>query len=337
MVLENGLQLSDSEEIDSQIKKALDINPHPYVVVRCITFNHVKYIKECLDGFVSQVTKFKFLVIVHDDASTDGTSDIVKEYAEKYPDIIVGLCDKTNRYSEKSLGWLMDAATNEFNPKYVAICEGDDVWINPNKLQLQVDYMDKNDSCVMCHGDYIVINGGKKKRIIDNSEPYFAPGHIISYGICTLTTLFRYAEYKKCPQYKRNHNWLMGDLPLWIELSRFGEFHYLDEVLGAYRVLPNSASHSSNCEQIIRFWQSANDIIEFYCKEYNYEYEPRSLKSLYLEIQKQCCGNRDIEQAKKYWKEGSRNKANSLKAYFFYFINIHKLYWVLNLIYKILR
>lgn len=121
----------------------------PLVTIRCITYNHEPFIRRCLDGFVMQKTNFPFEAVVHDDASTDGTADIIREYAEKYPHIIKPIYEKENLWSKRdgSLQRVMDAA---MRGKYVAMCEGDDYWIDPNKLQTQVDFMEAHPEYSMC-------------------------------------------------------------------------------------------------------------------------------------------------------------------------------------------
>lgn len=115
----------------------------PLVSIRCLTYNHAPYIRQCLDGFVMQKTNFKFEAIVHDDASTDGTADIVREYATKYPDIIKPILETENQYSKHdgSLKRIMNAAISP-SAKYIAMCEGDDYWTDPYKLQKQVDFLE---------------------------------------------------------------------------------------------------------------------------------------------------------------------------------------------------
>lgn len=118
--------------------------PQPLMVtIRCCTFNQEPYIRDCLEGFVMQKTNFRFEAIVHDDASTDGTAAIIKEYAEKYPDIIKPILETENQYSKHdgSLGRIMNEHTHG---KYVAYCEGDDYWIDPLKLQKQVDFLESH-------------------------------------------------------------------------------------------------------------------------------------------------------------------------------------------------
>ena len=119
------------------------------VSVLCVTYNHAKFIRRALDGMVMQKTDFPFEVIVHDDASTDGTADIVREYAERYPDIIVPIFQTVNQFSQGGM-----IARRFLWPRirgtYVAFCEGDDYWTDPQKLQLQADWLDAHPSSGLC-------------------------------------------------------------------------------------------------------------------------------------------------------------------------------------------
>lgn len=119
-----------------------DIN-QPVVSVRCITYNHENYIAQALDGFLMQKTNFPFEVIVHDDASPDRTADIVREYEKKYPAIIKAIYQTENQYSKRD-GTIERILNEACKGKYIALCEGDDYWIDENKLQMQVDVMEEN-------------------------------------------------------------------------------------------------------------------------------------------------------------------------------------------------
>ena len=119
------------------------------VSVLCTAYNHEPYIRDCLDGFVNQKTDFKYEVIIHDDASTDKTADIIREYEAKYPDIIKPIYQTQNQYSQGvRIGKVF------FHPrikgKYMAWCEGDDYWCDEHKLQIQVDYMEAHPDCTLC-------------------------------------------------------------------------------------------------------------------------------------------------------------------------------------------
>lgn len=117
------------------------------VTIHCLAYNHEPYIRECLEGFVMQKTNFRFVAIVHDDASTDKTADIIREYEAKYPDIIKPIYEAENQYSKRdgTIDRTMDEAIAATGAKYVAMCEGDDYWTDPLKLQKQVDFLEEHE------------------------------------------------------------------------------------------------------------------------------------------------------------------------------------------------
>lgn len=336
MVLDNGIEIKNSEIIEAAIRNAKACRARPRVAVRCITYNQEAFIAECLEGFVSQKTDFPFVAVIHDDASTDNTPAIIDQYATMYPNIIMPVCDNQNRHTEHTLSYVMDILIDAYQPDFIAFCEGDDYWTDPYKLQKQVDYLDAHPECVMCHGDHIVINGQKRKTPPHyDDEPFFGPGHIHVYPITSLTAVYRYTAYKNTPKHAYNKNWLMGDTPLWIELSREGKFHFIPEVLGAYRFLSNSASHSADCSKIVKFWESENEINRFYSELYGFTYHELPRNTLYRNIQKQCFKNRDQVQARKYWKEAKNYHANDIVCFLYYLSNILGARWIINLAYKL--
>ena len=125
------------------------MNDQIMVSICCTAYNHEKYIRRALDGFVSQVTDFKYEVIVNDDASPDKTAEIIREYEKKYPDIIHGIYQTENQYS-KNVNITEKILFPAVKGKYVAICEGDDYWTDPSKLQRQVVALEKNKDCFFC-------------------------------------------------------------------------------------------------------------------------------------------------------------------------------------------
>lgn len=118
------------------------------VSVSCIAYNHITFIQQCLSGFMMQKCSFNFEVLIHDDASTDGTQDIIREYEKKYPDIIKPIYQRENQYSKgvDVFGLNISRAKG----KYIALCEGDDYWTDPYKLQKQVDFLESHPDYVMC-------------------------------------------------------------------------------------------------------------------------------------------------------------------------------------------
>ncbi len=124
----------------------------PLVSICCITFNQKAYIKDCIDGFLMQKTNFNFEILIHDDASTDGTQEIISEYELKYPNLIKAILQLENQYS-KGIKPLVKYIFPIAQGKYIALCEGDDYWTDPFKLQKQVDFLETNPHVGLVHTD----------------------------------------------------------------------------------------------------------------------------------------------------------------------------------------
>lgn len=209
------------------------------VSIRCFAYNHERFIRQCLDGFVMQKADFRFEAIVHDDASTDNTAAIIREYAEKYPDIIKPIYETENQYSKHdgSLTRIMNAHTRG---KYVAMCEGDDYWTDPYKLQKQVDFLESHPDYVMCSHLFDVYNE-RNKQLQKNDESSFTGK---SYDLDTLingewyfqplTVLFRFDAYDR--EHFASYG-LSMDVILYYELLRRGGKGYcLPDVMAVYRI-----------------------------------------------------------------------------------------------------
>ena len=227
----------------------------PFVFVRCLTYNHEKYIEDALKGFVMQKTDFPFLAVVIDDCSTDGTADIVRRYEAQYPDIIKGIYlphnfrsrgeDKRPYYQE-----YIDKAT------YWAECEGDDYWTDPLKLQKQVDILEADGTLMACCTDCSVVDkqgvllkekrGGVVKDDVGgryNLRDFFRDNH--QYP--TLSVVYRRAHTREVQQkYAHTINAFLGDWTLWICLLIYGDMYFLNEVTCAYRINPTSVTHTVN-------------------------------------------------------------------------------------------
>lgn len=216
------------------------------VTIRSLVYNHEPYIRQCLDGFVMQKTNFRFEAIVHDDASTDGTADIIREYAEKYPDIIKPILETENQYSKHdgSLARIMNEHTHG---KYVALCEGDDYWTDPYKLQKQVDFLESHPDYSLCFHNAIVHyeNSNEADHIFsDFKEGDIERRDLISNWIApTASFVFRkdilYSDlYSKV---KTSNKLVYGDLPLIITASYIGKIYGFDRIMSVYRKQPQGA------------------------------------------------------------------------------------------------
>ena len=217
------------------------------VSIWCITYNHEPYIRQCLDGFVMQKTNFRFEAIVHDDASIDGTAAIVREYAEKYPDIIKPIFETENQWSKQD-GAIDRIMEESCTGKYIALCEGDDYWIDPLKLQKQVDYLEGHPKCTMtCHRGALFSNYTRKmvgevycrhnNGQLDTEDVINKTGLYIP----TCSILCRPFLIKCTPDYCKNCG--IGDYPLQIFAAMNGNIYYYDQVMSVYRI-DNSGSWS---------------------------------------------------------------------------------------------
>lgn len=146
------------------------MNNEIMVSVCCLAYNHSKYIRQCLDGFVNQKTNFKFEVLIHDDASTDGTQDIIREYEEKYPEIIKPIYQTENQYS-KGVKVTKVYQFPRAKGKYITTCEGDDYWCDDNKLQMQFDFLEKHPDYSACVHNTMILNcrTGEERVKVENA------------------------------------------------------------------------------------------------------------------------------------------------------------------------
>ena len=250
------------------------------VAIYCLVYNHESYLRDCFEGFVMQKTNFRFVAVVHDDCSTDNSVAIIREYAEKYPDIIKPIFEVENQYSKQdgSLDKILQESIYKINTKYVAFCEGDDYWTDPDKLQKQVDFLEANPQYGMVHTQASVYVQEKnsygneiKGRDVSSFEQL-----LCNCTIATLTVLIRrellvqYYDEINPKQYR----WLMGDYPLWLYCATKAKIHFIPEITATYRKLANSASHSSDLRKELRFWESSHNIQLYYAAK---EHVPASL------------------------------------------------------------
>ena len=228
------------------------------VVVHCSTYKHESYIEDALKGFVMQKTNFPFCAIVIDDGSPDRTPVIIKQYAASYPDIIKPILLGENHMQH---GMSRNPYFEEWHKrtKYIALCEGDDYWTDPHKLQKQVDFLEKNEDYVLVHTDKYVEFGADGVRCTcpHSSEGENVNSLLKANTIATCTTLYRVATYHKISELLssicRNNHLPMGDYPLWLLLAEYGKIAFLPDFTAVYRVLSESASHTRNVKKAVAF------------------------------------------------------------------------------------
>lgn len=244
----------------------------PLVTICCITYNHAAYIRECLNGFLMQETNFKFEVVIHDDASTDETQSIIKEYCEKYPNVFSPIFQHVNQYSRGIKSIIQTFCVPKFRGKYIAMCEGDDYWIDPYKLQKQVDFLESHPDYGMCYTKVKRYNQQNKKYIdVWGGANETMDKLLIENTIPTLTAVFHKAIYDKylTEIHPSKRGWLMGDYPIWLYFAQNSKIKFTNETTGVYRICTESASHSNDIEKIIRFNNSYHDIRTWYNSRQN--------------------------------------------------------------------
>lgn len=251
------------------------MNVNPLVSIKCLVYNHEPYLRQCLDGFVMQKTNFTFEAIVHDDASTDGSAAIIREYAEKYPNIIKPIYETENQYSKRdgSLSRIMNAAIHP-DVKYIAICEGDDYWTDPYKLQKQFDFLESHKDCglVSTRVKHYIQSVDKMCMVpMDKSlHTYVFDDFIRGNRIAALSVLYRKTLYFKYLNdiNPLNRKWLSGDYPMWLYFSYYTKIVVLPDVCAVYRVLPESASHSNDFHKRLRLSIYRKTIRDFYLNKF---------------------------------------------------------------------
>lgn len=229
----------------------------PMVSVVCSTYNHIDYVRSALDGFVMQKCNFPIEVIVHDDASTDGTAEVVREYAERYPELITAILQTENQHS-KGVS-LLTTMCAKGTGKYMAICEGDDYWTDPLKLQKQVDALEAHpevDICTAC----TALSADEKivgKCAPSDKDTVFTPEEVILGGgefVGTCSIVIRTDLMLTMPEYRKI---LSCDYTTQILGSLRGGMLYLSDCMSVYRTFAKgswTASYHANRDRRVAFY-----------------------------------------------------------------------------------
>ncbi|MEP6726819.1 MAG: glycosyltransferase [Bacteroidota bacterium] len=223
-----------------------DYGAIPLVSICTTTFNHEKYLSECLDGLLMQQTSFPFEILVHEDASTDNTAKILREYEQNYPHIIRCVYQTENQFLKQNT--LINILFRMARGKYVALCEGDDYWTDPLKLQKQVDFLEQHPDYVLCSADARIENlTSQLFRAIYthfDRDMSFNQAQVLTDFYCpTLSMVFR-NNVMLIPDWF--HNVKSGDSFLHYLLSRHGKFYFMNFIAGVYRQHNAGISNTNN-------------------------------------------------------------------------------------------
>lgn len=229
------------------------MNKKAKVIIHCLVYNHEPYLRDCLEGFVSQKTNFPFKAVVHDDASTDNSATIIKEYVEKYPNLIEAIYETENQYSKRdgSLGRIMSEATLN-RSSYIAYCEGDDYWIDPMKLQKQVDFLDNNPDYTMCfsackiQNDFNLHTSSSGESVTDRD--YESTELLKTWCVPTASILVRSHIAKDERILKYDKRKTCGDIFIILTAADYGKVRGMKDKMTVYRLNPGSVMNRTYSE-----------------------------------------------------------------------------------------
>lgn len=213
------------------------------VSIYCLTYNHEKYIRQTLEGFLSQNLEGAYEVIIHDDASTDGTRAIIEEYQRKFPDFIRVIAQEHNQFSQ-NVDIIKTFVLPNVRGEYVAVCEGDDYWCDAQKLQKQIAVMQQHGDCNLCvHRTKEIFEDGKDTGVL-YPQGDFCSGPVESevlyssrYSFHTSSFMFRADAWK---EYLTNPPLFqlacdVGDEACLLYFGLSNGIYYLNEIMSCYR------------------------------------------------------------------------------------------------------
>lgn len=305
-------------------------NTRPLVSIFCPTFNHENYIRQCLDSFIMQKTSFPFEILLHDDASTDKTAHIVKEYETNYPNLFKCIYQFENKLSKDS-SYLIRTCSQMALGKYVAVCEGDDYWTDPNKLQKQVDFLESEEDYAICFHNTIVYNNEEKKILfeqpgITQNSSFSIQDFFKNNPIATASVVFRRKYIEIIPEWFSQSPFGDYSLYLYILVLSQSKAGYLKDAMAVYRIHKESMHgnvHLANTDfvpaytQHLKLWELLKKHLfkRTYRKEIN-----KSMASTYNLIIKNLLVKNKYKEAIKY------NTLFLFKLHFSYVIENVKLY-----------
>jgi len=214
-------------------------NSAPLVSISCITFNHEHFIAQAIDSFLMQKTTFPIEILLHDDASTDNTANIIREYEAKYPEIIKPIYETENQWKKGKKG----SAVFNFpraRGKYIAICEGDDYWIDPQKLSKQVMFMMQHPNLSMSFhaARYDYLDGSGRSKIHRHKGRQFLKAKEVIMGdgrfFPTCSSMVRRDVFEDFPAFFYHSP--VGDITMALNALAKGDVGYIDEIMAVRKV-----------------------------------------------------------------------------------------------------
>lgn len=288
-----------SEEIKMLLK--LDEMIKPTVSIFCMVYNHEQYIKQCIEKILMQKCLFDFEIVIGEDCSTDNSRALILELVNKYPGKFKLLFHNKNIGAQENQNLILKDCIG----KYVALCEGDDYWIDPYKLQKQVDFLELNNEYTICH-HRINLNINEKEELhkyhINKTTPTTQTlEDITNYNfIYTCSVVFRNIPLN-LPDWSKYLP--IGDYTMWLYLAKFGKIYYMPDIMAVYRIGAGVFSSENSISKL----QTTNIALHFYKKIFERD------SIYYKNLEKQEKEN--IRTISKYYLYNTVHKENNIKDF----------------------
>ena len=250
------------------------------VSIVCITYNHEKYIADAIESFLQQKTDFKYEIVIHDDASTDRTPEIIKNYETQYPEMIHGIYEKENQFSRRKM-YFIENVYASCRGRYLAFCEGDDFWIDVGKLQIQTEWMESHpEYCLTAHNAILwnYSEGSVKAMTPFPSDREVPVEEIIMQYNGNLPSASMMARAEVVRHLKLFMGYSVGDVILQLCSCVEGRIYYFNRIMAVYRHMHadswcekfsyNPEHHISHCVEMTKFLEEYDRYTHFIYSKY---------------------------------------------------------------------
>jgi glycosyltransferase involved in cell wall biosynthesis len=251
----------------------------PKVSVLCITYNHVNFIKECLDSLLSQKTDFTYEILINDDCSNDGTKEIIEEYQRKHPTIVKPVFHKQNQYSQGKRNFMVRHLIPVAEGQYFAVCEGDDFWTDVNKLQKQVEFLENNPNHSVCFHPVRAFfqDDSHEDYVYPQQRSGFTTKKLLQGNFIQTNSVM----YRRAPSYEDvDLDVMPGDWYLHLYHAQFGKIGFINSVMSAYRLHRGGLWWDSR-EKSDEIWKAHGDrYVKLYTKLLDYYGSSRTYRKI---------------------------------------------------------
>lgn len=301
----------------------------PVVSIICLTYNHEDYLAQCLDALLAQETRYPFEIIIHDDASTDGTPAIAEEYIKAHPGIIRGILQHENQLSQGQ--YPLYLACDIAKGTYIACCDGDDFWLDSRKLEIQVAHLEEHPSCTFCFTNAQFYDDSaqaftetmlpgtpyEKEHLVDGSD--LGVEEILQVEFIPMSSfIFPRWAYDRRPIFSLPA--YDGDRYIQMVMTAAGHAHFIDIESVAYRINNGQSimaswrrDNAKMYEADLQFAHLYRDFNDFTGKRYQDILDPYILRSEYAAARHSGVA-REVRRAR-FWRHARRQGLSETAVY----------------------